>query len=83
MTTAFVLVTLLALLVLGLDRNHVRTTAPRSTTPRVRLAGSTDVVDRDLVRVTAELVVAEVAPSGRRPASARTAARVRPASATR
>ncbi|MBM7771780.1 hypothetical protein JOD54_001984 [Actinokineospora baliensis] len=78
MTIAFVLVTLLALLVLGLDRNHVRTTVPGS-----RLAGSTDVVDRDLARVTAELAVTEAGPAERRAPSARTAARVRPASATR
>ncbi|GAA3061413.1 hypothetical protein [Actinokineospora globicatena] len=78
MTTAFVLVTLLALLVLGLDRNHVRT----ATTPRSRLAGSTDAEDRDLLRVAAELRSA--APTRAREAvSARTAARVRPASATR
>ncbi|SES10352.1 hypothetical protein [Actinokineospora terrae] len=78
MTTAFVLVTLLALLVLGLDRNHVRTTTPRS-----KLAGSADVEDRDLLRITAELRAVEPDKTERRLLSARTAARVRPASATR
>ncbi|RLK59558.1 hypothetical protein [Actinokineospora cianjurensis] len=78
MTTAFVLVTLLALLLLGLDRNHVRTTAPHA-----RLAGSADVEDRDLLRVSAELRAVEPDRTEQRPVSARTAARVRPASATR
>ncbi|GLZ41746.1 hypothetical protein [Actinokineospora sp. NBRC 105648] len=77
MTTAFVLVALLALLVYGLDRNH---TADRPTT---RLAGSTDVEDRDLVRVTAELRVADRRATRVERVSARTATTVRPASATR
>ncbi len=79
MTTALVLTALLALLVLGLDRNHARAAQPGS-----RLAGSNDVDDRDLIRVVAELRAAD-RPAVREPRSttARKAARVRPASAIR
>ncbi|PPK70360.1 hypothetical protein V5P93_000760 [Actinokineospora auranticolor] len=85
MTTALLLVALAGLLVYGLDRNHSRSL-------HTRLAGSTDVEDRDLARTTAELAAAatwsdvdRVAAAGveRRAVSARTAATVRPASATR
>ena len=65
-----VLIALAALLVYGLDRNH-----HRQTEPRPRLAGRTDIVDRDLDRVVAELRTAP--PERRERPTARTAARVR------
>ncbi|HVK20760.1 MAG TPA: hypothetical protein VM677_05320 [Actinokineospora sp.] len=49
MTVELVLIALAFLLVYGLDRNHHRQYGPRP-----RLAGHTDVEDRDLVRTLAE-----------------------------
>ena len=71
MTAQFILVALMALLVYGLDRNH-----HRQTEPRKRLAGASDVEDRDFARVTEELRVAKADHVQQRP-SARTAATVR------
>ncbi|WP_139190830.1 hypothetical protein [Actinokineospora iranica] len=78
MTTALVLVALSALVIYGLDRNH----AP--TQPRYRPVGSSDVEDRDLARVAAEVRTARPVVGDRRAVvSARRGARVRPASAIR
>lgn len=74
MTTALVLAAIAVLITLALDHNH---------TPRSRLAGSTDVEDRDLARTIADLRVAPPADRGFRVTGARTAATVRPASAIR
>ncbi|MGH3862541.1 hypothetical protein [Actinokineospora sp.] len=65
-----VLIALAALLVYGLDRNH-----HRQPEPRPRLAGRSDIEDRDLVRVAADLRTAR--PEPRERPTARTAARVR------
>ena len=78
MTTALVLVALLALLVYGLDRNHIRAGQPRR-----RLSGSVDVEDRDFARVVAEVRNRPAAPRQERVVSARRGARVRPANAIR
>lgn len=85
MTIALILVALTALLVHGLDRNHDPNRVRMS-----RLAGNGGgAEDRDLARLRAELTAldAEAArPLIRetaRAVSARTATRVRPASATR
>ncbi|MGQ0840736.1 hypothetical protein [Actinokineospora sp.] len=73
MTTALVLTALLALLVYGLDRNNL----PQPQ-PRPRLAGSTDVEDRDTARVVADLRATRAVTRHRRPATtARREARVR------
>ena len=50
MDAVIFIVLVLALIGYGLERNHARQRQPRS-----RLAGSTDVVDRDTERVIAEL----------------------------
>lgn len=49
----FFFVLLLAVLALGLERNHHRQSAPHAP-----LAGSTDVQDRDLERVRHDLYTA-------------------------
>ncbi|WP_436493656.1 hypothetical protein [Actinokineospora sp. HUAS TT18] len=69
MTPELVLLVLAFLLVYGLDRNH-----HRQPQPRPRLAGHTDVEDRDLARTVAET---RGRPVGQDSPSARTAARVR------
>jgi hypothetical protein len=51
MTALLLFLTVLALLVYGLERNHARRPYPRS-----RLAGSSDVDDRDAARINADLV---------------------------
>lgn len=53
MTSALIVLVVLALVGYGLERNNSRRSAPRP-----RLAGSFDVVDRDLDRVVADLGVA-------------------------
>lgn len=50
MDGAVFLVLVIALIGYGLERNHARQTQPRS-----RLAGSTDIVDRDNERIRDEL----------------------------
>ncbi len=71
MTTAIVFIAIAAFLVYGLDRNHRKQ-------PHTRLAGITDVVDRDAARTLAELRAATDRPiATRQRATARRAARVR------
>lgn len=53
MTTALIVLIVLALVGYGLEHNH-----SRHREPRARLAGSFDVVDRDLSRVAADLRIA-------------------------
>jgi len=50
MTSALIVLAVLALVGYGLERNNKRQSGPHA-----RLAGSYDVQDRDLVRMTAEL----------------------------
>jgi hypothetical protein len=50
MTSALIVLVVLALVGYGLERNKSRQSGPHA-----RLAGSNDVQDRDLVRMTAEL----------------------------
>jgi hypothetical protein len=57
MATALFVLIVLALVGYGLERNHSRQSAPHS-----RLAGSTDIQDRDLERVDADLRVAAPQP---------------------
>ncbi|HEX6339542.1 hypothetical protein [Umezawaea sp.] len=63
MTSALIVLAVLALVGYGLERR----TSGRSG-PRPRLAGSSDVLDRDLQRVAADL---RVAPPAERAATAR------------
>ncbi|CRK61474.1 hypothetical protein [Alloactinosynnema sp. L-07] len=70
MTAELVLIALAFLLVYGLDRNHHRNNGPRP-----RLAGHTDVEDRDLARTVAETETRERQDAQR--TTARTGARVR------
>ncbi|MGM1063087.1 hypothetical protein [Saccharothrix sp. Mg75] len=60
MTAILTALAVLALVVYGLERNH--------TTHRAHLAGSTDVDDRDLVRLRADLRAAAVRTEPARPA---------------
>ena len=53
MTSALIVLAVLALVGYGLERNHSKQSGPRA-----RLAGSYDVLDRDLERVSADLRVA-------------------------
>ena len=50
MTSALIVLAVLALVGYGLERNKSRQSGPHA-----RLAGSNDVQDRDLIRMTAEL----------------------------
>ena len=63
MTSALIVLAVLALVGYGLERNH-----SKQSEPRARLAGSYDVLDRDLERVLADL---RVAPSAERAATPR------------
>ena len=58
MTSALIILVALALVGYGLERNKSRQSGPHP-----RLAGSNDVQDRDLVRMSADLRVAPTAPS--------------------
>ena len=62
MTALLIALTVLALVVYGLERNHHRQSRPGS-----RLAGSYDVDDRDLARVETELHAAADHRSHREP----------------
>ena len=53
MTSALIVLAVLALVGYGLERNNSKQSGPRP-----RLAGSFDVVDRDLERVLADLRIA-------------------------
>jgi hypothetical protein len=71
--TELVLIAIAALLVFGLDRNHHRN---QNRVPGPRLAGHSDVEDRDLARVIEEARAVDVQVVDLR-STARTAARVR------
>jgi hypothetical protein len=58
MTSALIVLVVLALVGYGLERNKSRQSGPHA-----RLAGSNDVQDRDLVRMSADLRVAPTATS--------------------
>jgi hypothetical protein len=67
MITALFVLVVLALVGYGLERNHARQSAPHS-----RLAGSTDIQDRDLERVDADLRAAAAHEPVRTPRHRRT-----------
>ncbi|MEU4442080.1 hypothetical protein AB0K14_15560 [Actinosynnema sp. NPDC050801] len=78
MTAILFALTVLALVVYGLERNH-----QRRTRLGTGLAGSTDVEDRDVRRVAADLRAASVHTTADRSAHRRPAAPVRSMRAVR
>jgi hypothetical protein len=83
MTQSVLMTLVFALLVYGVERNHLRQ-ARRQLPRRRELIGSTDVEDRDLARLAAELraLPPATAPAGA-PRQAQPAAVPRPRSAPR